>query len=213
MAAEYRLHCFAESGNSYKVALMLQACGADWEPLGLDFFAGAARAPEFLGLNPMGEAPVLEGPDGVTTQSGVILKQLSARFMLYGGDTPNMRDEILRWILWDNHKLTSYTATQRFLRRFAPESARDPAVIAFFDGRRRAAMKTLERRLTALPFVAGADGPSIADFSCCGYLFWLDDVGDDIADWPAIGAWLERLKNEPGWAPAEQLMPPAWKGA
>ncbi|MCH8168127.1 MAG: glutathione S-transferase N-terminal domain-containing protein, partial [Proteobacteria bacterium] len=57
---EYRLHCFAQSGNSYKVALMLQLAGADWAPVFVDFFNGENRSPEFRALNPMGEVPVLE---------------------------------------------------------------------------------------------------------------------------------------------------------
>ena len=55
-----RLHCFGESGNSYKAALTLSLCGVEWEPVWLDFFNGAGRTPEFQRLNVMGEAPVLE---------------------------------------------------------------------------------------------------------------------------------------------------------
>ena len=58
--AEYKLHCFAQSGNAYKVALMLELAGADWEPVWVDFFHGATRTPEYLELNEMGEVPVLE---------------------------------------------------------------------------------------------------------------------------------------------------------
>lgn len=50
---EYRLHCFAQSGNAYKAALMLELCGADWEPARVDFFGGATRSPDYRALNPM----------------------------------------------------------------------------------------------------------------------------------------------------------------
>jgi glutathione S-transferase len=59
--AEYQLHCFAQSRNSYRAALMLNLIGADWEPVFVDFFAaGVQRTPEFrTDVNEMGEAPVL----------------------------------------------------------------------------------------------------------------------------------------------------------
>ena len=78
--AEYKLHCFAQSGNSYKVALMLELAGADWEPVWVDFFHGATRTPALLELNEMGEVPVLEHHDLVLTQSGVILDYLAQRY-------------------------------------------------------------------------------------------------------------------------------------
>lgn len=205
--AQYRLHCFAQSGNAYKAALMLQLCAADWEPVFVDFFHGAHRTPEFLALNPMGEAPVLEGPDGVLTQSAVILLALSRRFGKYGGATDAERDEILRWMFWDNHKLTAYTATYRFMTNFLPADKRDPGAIGFLDGRRKIAMKTLEARLAAQPFVALPDRLTVADLSCCGYMFWFNEFGEKPQDWPAITAWLDRIRAEPGWRAPYDLMP------
>ena len=76
--AEYTLHCFAQSGNAYKAALMLELNGADWEPVWVDFFNGATRTPEYLELNEMGEVPVLEHGELRLTQSGVILDYLAA---------------------------------------------------------------------------------------------------------------------------------------
>ena len=58
--AEFKLYCFAQSGNAFKVALMLQLCGAKWTPRFVDFFGGETRTPEYRGINAMGEVPVLE---------------------------------------------------------------------------------------------------------------------------------------------------------
>ena len=71
--AEFRLYCFAQSGNAFKAALMLNLCGADWEPRFVDFFNGEARTPEYRALNVMGEVPLLEHAGGRLAQSGVIL--------------------------------------------------------------------------------------------------------------------------------------------
>jgi glutathione S-transferase len=94
--AEYRLHCFAQSGNAYKAALMLNLCGADWEPVFVDFFNGATRTPEFRELNEMGEVPVLEHEGTRLTQSGVILDFLASRFGKFGWQDEDERREILR---------------------------------------------------------------------------------------------------------------------
>lgn len=203
----YRLYCFAQSGYSYSVALMLELTGAKWEPVFVDFFNGANRTAEYEALNAMSEAPVLEGPDGRLTQSGVILRYLARKSNMFGGRNEAEDDEILRWILWNNHRLSGYLAPYRFFLNFLPEEKRDPGVVAFLNGRRRIACKILEKRLTEQEWVATADRATIADISCCGYLFWLDEIGETRADWPAIGRWLDRIKALPGWRAAYDLMP------
>ena len=75
---EYELYCFAQSGNAYRAALMLNLIGADWKPVFVDFFKGETRTPEYRGeINEMGEAPVLAHGDKKLTQSGVILTYLA----------------------------------------------------------------------------------------------------------------------------------------
>ena len=125
--AEYILHCFAQSGNAYKPALMLAVSGADWEPRFVDFFHGATRTPEYRALNVMGEVPLLEHRGRIWSQSGVILDYLAEALGTYGPQDNDERREILRWTLFDNHKFTSYTATLRYLRNFVPTT--DPAII------------------------------------------------------------------------------------
>jgi len=78
--AQYKLHCFCQSGNSYKAALYLNCAGLDWEPVFVDFFKGVTREPEWRqGVNEMGEAPVLETQGKKLTQSGVILTYLAQK--------------------------------------------------------------------------------------------------------------------------------------
>jgi len=201
---KYTLHCFAQSGNAYKAALMLNLCGADWEPKHVDFFNGGTKTPEYLELNEMGEVPVLEAKDLKLSQTGVILDYLADTFELFdAGSVPEHR-EVLRWILFDNHKLTSNFATLRFLLQFAKQEEND--VTKFLRQRTKAALAVLERRLADAPFVVG-ERCTIADVSLCGYLYWPEDVGLDWADYPAIAAWLESIKALPGWVHPYELMP------
>jgi glutathione S-transferase len=203
--AEYTLHCFAQSGNAYKVALMLNLCGADWEPHFDDFFNGETRTPAYRALNPMGEVPVLEHGDRVLTQSGVMLDYLAGEFKRFGAESEEERLEILRWLLFDNHKLTANIATFRFLTRFAKTG--ETPVTEFLQGRASAALKVLARHLADRSFVV-AERPTIADLSICGYLFWPDEFGQAWAgEFAPIGAWLERIKALEGWVHPYELMP------
>ena len=202
--AEFRLHCFAQSGNAYKAALMLQVCGADWEPRFVDYFNGETRTEAFRAVNVMGEVPLLEHGDLRLTQSGVILDYLAERLGRFGPESESERREILRWLLFDNHKLTSYTATLRFLRTFG--DTREGPVIDFLRTRSNGALGVLDRHLSERAFALG-ERPSIADFSMCGYLFWPEEIGVDWADFPNVGAWLARIAALPGWVHPYELMP------
>lgn len=203
---EYHLHCFAQSGNSYKAALALALAGADWEPVWVDFFNGGTRSPEYRAINPMGEAPVLVHGDLRLSQSGVILDYLAQRHREIAPGSEAERREALRWTLWDNHKLTSYIATLRFMTNFLPEAKREPAVIAFLDGRARAAMRVLDTHLADRDWIA-ADRLTTADLSCIGYLYFTDEFGVDMAHYPNIARWRGAIAALPGWKHPYELMP------
>jgi len=202
--AEFTLHCFAQSGNAYKPALMLELAGADWAPRFVDYFGGETRTPAYRALNVMGEVPMLDHGSVRLAQSGVILDYLAERLGRFGATDDDERREILRWLLWDNHKLTSYTATYRFLRNFV--ATPDPAVMAEFGKRAQAAWKILDTHLTGRAFVA-ADRPTIADLSLCAYLFFEEELGVSWAEYPALQAWLGRLRALPRWRHPYDLMP------
>jgi glutathione S-transferase len=200
----YTLYCFAQSGNAYKAALMLNLCGADWKPRFVDFFNGETRSAAYRAINPMGEVPVLEHGERRLSQSGVILDYLAGRFGRFGWHDDDERREMLRWLLFDNHKLTSYIATLRFMLQFAKTG--ETPVTECLRSRIKPALSVLETQLGSRPFAAG-ESPTIADLSMCGYLFWPDEFGVDLADWPNIAAWLDRIRGLPGWVHPYELMP------
>ena len=207
--AKYRLHCFCQSGNSYKAALYLYCAGLDWEPVFVDFFKGATRDAKWReSVNEMGEAPVLEMEGGrKLSQSGVILTYLSELTDQFAAADEGERMETLRWILFDNHKFTSYLATYRFLKAFAPQSP-DANVLAFLKGRLDAAAAIVDKHLATSPFMVGSK-PSIADFSIAGYVYYpVEEHGYDWAkSHPGIHAWMGRLRALPGWKGPYELMP------
>ena len=101
----YRLHYFPESGNSYKLALMLTLCGQTFEPVWTDFGGGITRTPEWRrSVNEMGEIPVLEQDGARLTQTAPILLKLAEQYRRFGGENSEQQFEVLRWLFWDNHK-------------------------------------------------------------------------------------------------------------
>lgn len=207
----YQLYCFAQSGNSYRAALMLNLIGADWKPVWYDFFGTAPqRTPEFRDtVNEMGEAPVLVDTirSKKLSQSGVILTYLSDLSGKYKPEGEDARLEALRWIIFDNQKVNGFLGPFRFLKNFAPTPG-DPAVMEFLKGRAQAALSIVNKRLEQAPYLVG-DKPTIADISMTAYLYYpAEEYGFDIAkDHPAIGAWLSRMKALPGWGHPYDLMP------
>ena len=222
----YRLHSFCQSGPCFKVAFMLRALNLPWEAVFVDFMNGATREASWReSANEMGEVPVLEfdtpgGPRRLT-QSGVILTYLAKKHAAqnsgghggYGGKTEDEQQEVLRWLLFDNHKFTSYFATYRYMKAFGP-AAPDPAVMAWLRVRLDNAFGIVNQHLASSEYMVG-NAPTIADISLCGYLFYpVEESGYEVEQrFPHIGAWLARVRALPGWAlpydilPGERLLP------
>lgn len=209
MMSDYKLYCFAQSGNAYRVALMLNLIGAKWEPVFVDFFGKREQlTPEYrTGVNEMGEVPVLIHGDKKLTQSGVILTYLSEHSGKFHTQTEDERLEALRWIIFDNQKVNGFLGPYRFLKNFAKPAA-DPAVLKFLKGRIDNNLGIVDKRLGQAPYLVG-DHPTIADISMVAYLYYpAEEFGFDIADTHKnIGAWLERIKALPGWKHPYDLMP------
>lgn len=204
----YRLHGFCQSGNTFKIAFMLRALNQAWEPQFVDFMNGITRTGEWREtVNEMGEVPVLDDGDRRLTQSGAILTYLAAKHGAFGGETEDGKLDVLRWLLFDNHKLTSHFASYRFMKAFAP-TAPDPAVMAWLRGRLDNAFGILDKHLAGRSFVVG-NSPTIADISICGYLFYpVEESGYEIAGrFENVAAWLERVRQIPGWANPYDILP------
>jgi len=207
--SKYQLYCFAQSGNAYRAALMLNLIDADWEPVWMDFFgAMVQRKPEYReGINEMGEVPVLVDGSKKLTQSGVILTYLARKSGMFLPKGEDEELEALRWIIFDNQKVNGFLGPYRFLKNFA-KPAGDPAVMAFLKGRIDGNLAIVNKRLEKSPFLVG-DSPTIADISMCGYLYYpAEEFGFDIRkDHPAISAFLDRVAALPNWAHPYDIMP------
>ncbi|SFH14281.1 glutathione S-transferase [Palleronia marisminoris] len=201
------LHCFGESGNAYKAALPMELAGLDWRPVFVDFFNGATRTEAYRrDINAMGEAPVMVDGDVTLTQSGVIQQYIVEKTGRFGGADAAEAREVLRWQFWDNHKLSGQAGTVRFLMNFVPEEKRPQPVIEFMQARLRSVYDILETHLTGRDWIVGRD-VTVADFSCCSYLYYPEPFGFDRADWPGIDRWLGNIQSLDGWKHPYDLMP------
>jgi glutathione S-transferase len=200
-----QLYCFGESGNAYKCALALTLTGLDWRAEHVDFFNGGTRTPTFRAINPMGEVPVLVDGDLTLTQSAIILQHIARKTGQFNGASEADRTEILRWLFWDNHKLSTQIGMTRFQMNFQSPEKRPEEAIRFFLGRLTAAYKVLNDHLATRDWMV-ANSPTIADLSLCGYLYYPEPFGFTRADWPHIDRWLTRISELPGWKHPYDLM-------
>ncbi|CRI56878.1 glutathione S-transferase family protein [Pseudomonas sp. CCOS 191] len=205
--AEYTLHCFAESGNAYKAALMLELTGQDWAPVFVDFFHGQTRGQDWRdAVNEQGEVPVLEHAGEKLTQSALILDYLAERTGQFGPRDDHEKREIWRWMLFDNHKFTSYYAALRFI--YCLKQMGESDVTRFLRERARAAYQIVDAHLAKTPFMVGGR-LTIADLSLAGYVYMPEDTGLAVGEFRHIEAWKQRIQDIPGWKHPYDLMPRA----
>tara|TARA_Y100000991_G_scaffold209322_1_gene189262 strand:+ start:1140 stop:1778 length:639 start_codon:yes stop_codon:yes gene_type:complete len=206
MTEQFKLYCFAQSGNAYKAALFLSLAELDWDPVFVDFFNGETRSEEFKKINVMGEVPVLVDQDRNISQSGAILHYLSLKTELFTSNNSDLKLEINRWLLWDNYKLTPNLATGRFMSLFLPEAKRNQSVIDFLLSRASASLKILNNHLVDREFVVG-DNVSIADLSIAGYIFFTEEFDFDMSPFPNVISWRNRISKLRNWQHPYDLMP------
>lgn len=206
--SDYKLYCFAQSGNAYRAALMLNLIGAKWEPVWVDFFGKKEQlTPEYRGsINEMGEIPVLLDGDKKFSQSAVILNYLADKTGQFRPENQEERYEALRWMVFDNQKVNGFLGPCRALKNFLPGD--NSAAMAFLKGRLVNNLGVVNKRLDGREWLI-AKRPTIADISMSAYLYYpAEEFGFDIAkEYPAIGKWLDRLRQLPNWGHPYDLMP------
>ncbi|MBV4533670.1 glutathione S-transferase N-terminal domain-containing protein [Pseudomonas sp. SWRI107] len=203
--SEFKLHCFAESGNAYKAALMLELTEQDWDPVFVDFFNGQTREQSWREqVNEQGEVPVLEHAGQTLTQSALILEYLAEHTGQFGARDAAEKREIWRWMLFDNHKFTAYYAALRFI--YCLKESGETDVTRFLRERATAAYRIVDAHLANTPFMVGGR-LTIADLSLAGYVFMPEDTGIALEEFVHIEAWKGRIKALKGWQHPYDLMP------
>jgi glutathione S-transferase len=195
-----RLFDYLDSGNGYKIRLLLAHLQRDYEWVAVDIMKGESRTPEFLARNPNGRVPTLQLDDGAFVwESNAILWFLAE-------DTPFMpstalsRARTLQWMFFEQYSHEPYVATPRFIVRHLPmESPRRRELPDRLE-KGRAALGVMEQHLAKHPFFVD-DRYGLADIALYAYTHVAPDGGLDLAPFPAVQRWLDRVAVQPGYVP------------
>lgn len=200
-----RLHDYWESGNGYKVRLVLAQLGIAHERIEHDILKGETRTPGFLALNPNGRIPILELGDGrVLAESNAIQWYLGDGSPLVPVDAFE-RAQVLQWMFFEQYSHEPYIAVLRFWA-FTGQLDAHAAEVPMRRERGEQALAVMERHLADRAFFVG-DRYSIADIALYAYTHVADEGGFDLARYRAVGAWLERVRKQPGHVTLEAARP------
>lgn len=192
------------SGHAYKPALFLALAAIPFEyrPVNLEL-ARVERPADFVAASPFGEVPVLVEDGVALAQSNAILLHLARRHKRFGAADEAGWDRLTQWLFWEANRVGFSVPNLRFAYRFARDTPAD--VVRWLHARATDDLARLEGELQEKAFLLGM-APTIADIACSAYLFWLDQAGLDLGEYPAIAAWLGRISSLPGWRSPEDLL-------
>lgn len=194
----YKVYGDIQSGNCYKIKLLMSFLEIEHEWLHVDILAGETHSDEFKKLNPNTRIPVLVLSDGSTlTESNAILN-----FLAQGSDfLPEdrlLRAQVLQWQFFEQYSHEPFIATARYINKYLglPEERR-----AEYEGKQTGGHKALavmEQRLRAADFLV-ADRLTIADISLYAYTHVASEGGFDLGSYAGIGRWIERVQQYPNY--------------
>lgn len=188
------------SGNCYKVRLLLHHLGRPVERIFVDVAQGAERPAALLRLSPTGRVPLLELEEGVgLSESNAILNYLAEGTPYLPGDALE-RARVLGWTFFEQNLHEPHIATRRYWVALAEDSSPRKDQLDFWLESGNRALATMDRELQSREFF-GSDRYTIADIALFAYTHVAEEGGFDLGHFPAIGAWMERVREQPGFLP------------
>lgn len=194
----YKVYGDYNSGNCYKIKLMLHLLGTQYEWVPVDILKGETETEAFLAKNPNGKIPVLELEDGTCLWESNAILNFLAEGTPYLLTEPRLRTQMLQWQFFEQYSHEPTLAVARFIQFYLglPEERMEEYNSLHRRGNK--ALKVMEQQLLRTPFLVG-DSFSIADIALYAYTHVADQGGFDLAQFPAIQAWLARVKQQPGY--------------
>ena len=200
-----RLYDYLPSGNGYKVRLLLTQLGVDFEFVDLDITQGVTREPDFLARNPNGKVPTVELDDGRhLSESHAILWYFGEGSQFVPVDRYE-RAVMWQWMCFEQYSLEPFIGTLRYWRRSLGQSREEIGEERYrekYDGGVRA-LGILDARLDGRDFVATASY-GLADIALYAYTHVAEGADIDLAAFPNVGAWFERVRSQPRHFPITQ---------
>ena len=194
----YKVYGDYNSGNCYKIKLMLNLLGIEYQWIAVDILAGETETPAFLEKNPNGKIPVLELEDGTCLWESNAILNFLADGSRYLPSEPRLRTQVLQWQFFEQYSHEPYIAVARFIQFYLglPEERMKEYRTMQKAGYR--ALKVMEQQLLRTPFLVG-DTFSIADIALYAYTHVAHEGGFELEPYPAIRQWLARVAEQPGY--------------
>ena len=194
----YKVYGDYNSGNCYKIKLMLNLLGAQYEWVPVDILNGETETEAFLAKNPNGKIPVLELEDGTCLWESNAILNFLAEGTPYLLTEPRLRTQMLQWQFFEQYSHEPTIAVARFIQFYLglPEARMEEYRSLHKRGYK--ALRVMEQQLVRTPFLVG-DSFSIADIALYAYTHVAHQGGFDLTQFPAIQSWLERIKQQPGY--------------
>ncbi len=190
-----KLYDYLESGNSYKVRLLLHQLERPFERIELDILDGQTRTPRYLAKNPNGRIPLLELEDGrVLAESNAIQFFLAEGTALLPKE-PLDRARVLQWMFFEQYSHEPYIAVVRFWMHVGMTAEQTAEAPARREGGYQA-LAVMEEHLQTRSFFV-AEHYSIADIALYAYTHVAHEGDFDLAPYPGVRAWLERVQAQP----------------
>ena len=188
---------YSPSGNCHKLRMLLSHLGREHRWIETDSAQGATRTPEYLAKNPNGKVPMIELEDGrVMAESNAILVWLAEGTKYFAGDGWQ-RAQALAWMFFEQYSHEPFIAVARFICGWTPLDSPRRAGLAQLRERGHQALAVMEKHLTAAAWFSGPDY-GIADIALFAYTHCAGDGGFDLAAYPQLRGWLERVRAQPG---------------
>jgi len=190
------------SGNCYKVQLLLEQLAAPYRWIDVDSANGQTRTAEFLAKNANGRVPLLELDDGRRLpESNAILCYLAEGTPLLPHDRW-LRAQTLQWLFFEQYSHEPYVAVARFICLWLPADHARRAELPRLLDRGDQALAVMEKHLAGREFFVDS-GYGVADIALFAYTHAAADGGFDLSRYPAVGAWLERVRAQPRFVPMQ----------
>ncbi len=193
----YTLFGNATSGNCYKVRLALAYRGQPYRYVDVDSLHGQTRSPAFLAFNPFGKIPALaQSGQPPMVESNAIAWSLLEATPLWPDDA-RARQSCLAWMFWEQYSHEPKVAVARSWVKLGRDREQ-PQAFATLRDEASGALDHMERLLSKQPYLIG-DAVSVADLCLYAYSHKAGDIGLDLAGWPGLQAWCQRLSAQPWW--------------
>jgi glutathione S-transferase len=189
------LYDYLPSQNAYKVRLLLNHLGRPYVTKIVQIFAGEGRNPAFLAKSPTGAVPVLELEDGrLLTESNAILFYLAQDTAYLPSDAWSQA-QVMRWMFFEEDFIQNGLASLRYWTQTDKLARRSPDMIMSKRAVSHKTLEILQRWLQGRSFLTDA-GYTIADMSVFAYTSRAGEAGIDLLAFPAVTAWIERVRSQ-----------------